>query len=174
MIYNINVADGRTTDEGCGCKRHPFVLFGGDMGNMKRFFIDQALLLTVGIAIMMSIPALFAPTAALIMEIMMIAALAILCRRLLLLPLDLIIGKTSKSVYFATQCRVEPLEFFKQAKPCIWKFYFGGNGKLLLLNPNTKGKDGATILDLPPVDVKLNITYYRLSKILVDWERKTD
>ena len=137
---------------------------------MKKFLIDQVLFLVVGIAIVICIPACFVPSLGLIMEIMMIAALAILCRRLLLLPLDLIIGKTSKSVYFATQCRVESLEFFKRPKPCVWKFRFGSNGILLLLNPNTNIKDGTTTADLPPKDVKLIVTYFRFSKILVDWK----
>lgn len=136
---------------------------------MKRFLIDQALFLVIGIAIMILIPILCGPIFTLVFEIVVILCWGYLCRRILLIPFDLILGKASQTVYFSTQCGVEDLDFFKDTNYYVWKFYFENDQTLILLVPIAVTKEEAYKIVLPQKDVKLRITYFRLSKILLQW-----
>lgn len=137
---------------------------------MKKILIDQALFLAIGIAIMILIPTFCGPVFTLIFEIAVILSWGYLCRRILLLPFDLVLGKVSQTVYFASQCSVEDLEFFKNMNYYVWKFYYGKDQTLKLLVPNAIKKGEEYRVALPQKDVKLKITYLRLSKILLQWE----
>ena len=136
---------------------------------MKKFLIDQALFLTVGIVIMILIPAFCGPVFAYIFEAIVVLCWGFLCRRILLLPLDLIIGSVSQTAYFSVQCRVDDLEFFWSTYCYVWKFYFDKDRTLKLLVPVEimNGAKAKSDLALPEKDAKLRLTYYSLSKILL-------
>lgn len=137
---------------------------------MKKFVIDQIVLLMIGIAILILIPVICGPVFTLILEIVCALCWGYLCRRVLVLPFDLVLGKVSKTVYYASQCGVEALEFFKEAKCYIWKFYWEKDKTLSLLVPITPAIEKNNKICLPKADTKLRITYYRLSNILLCWE----
>lgn len=163
----------KETDEAAVMERQGLrVLDGGARKGMKKLIIDQTLLLVTGIAVMIGIPTFCGPFFTVLFEIIIIISWGYLCRRILLLPLDLISGEVSRTAYFALQQGGAYLEFFKDMDYWEWKFYFGNDQKLFLLVPiATKGKEGYKKIVQPPKDVKLKITYFRFSKILLEWER---
>ena len=102
---------------------------------MKKFLIDQSLFLLAGIAIMILIPFVYRPAFACVFEIIAVLSWGYLCRRILLLPLDLLFGKVTQTVYFSAQCSAEHFEFSKGKACCVWKFYSGDKQTLTLLAP---------------------------------------
>ena len=74
---------------------------------MKKFLVDQVIFLVIGIAIMILIPTFCGSIFTLIFEIVVTLCWGYLCRRILLLPFDIILGKISETVYFAAQCAIE-------------------------------------------------------------------
>ena len=138
---------------------------------MKKYVIDQFLFLAVGIAIIALIPLFCGPIFTYIFEIVVILSWTYLCRRILLLPIDLILGKVTRTVYFATQSGIEDLEFFKNMHCCEWKFNLENGQTLMLLVPKAIILQEVDKLVFPPKNVKLKITYFRLSKILLEWNQ---
>ena len=137
---------------------------------MKKFLIDQTLFLFVGIAIMITIPFLCGPFFTLVFELITMLCWGYLCRRLLVLPFDIVLGKVTKRVFFSCQCQKENLEFFKSTCFYIWKFRFRSNQTIELLAPFTENENLSNTI-LPQKDVELKITYYRFSKILLHWNQ---
>ena len=140
-------------------------------GKMKKYIIDQFLFLAVGITIISLIPLFCGPVFTLIWELVAILIWGYLCRRILLLPIDLILGKVTRTVYFATQSSIEDLEFFKNMHCCEWKFNLENGETIRLLVLTVIKQQEVDKLVFPPKNVKLKITYFRLSKILLEWNQ---
>lgn len=87
-----------------------------------------------------------------------------------MLPFDMLSGKKKKTVYFACQGVVQKLEFFKKLYCCEWKFYYGSNDVMTLLVPEAVTEREISSREQPERDMKVIITYYRLSKILCGWK----
>ena len=138
---------------------------------MKKYVIDQFLFLVVGIAIIALIPLFCGPIFTFIFEVVVILSWTYLCRRILLLPIDLILGKVTRTVYFAAQCSIEDLEFFKNLHCCEWKFNLENGQTLILLVPTAITLQEVDNLVFPQKNVKHKITYFRLSKILLEWTK---
>lgn len=137
---------------------------------MRKYLIDQIIFLIVGIGVMICLPRFCGPILTLVFEVMAAPSWVFLCRRILLLPLDLLYGKVTHNAYFATQCGIEYYEFYK-GKYCIeLKFYYGKNQTLMLLASDATPEEELCSMKLPDKDKKLIITYFRFSKILLDWE----
>lgn len=92
---------------------------------MRKFITDQILFFAIGLAIMIGIPFFCGPIFTLLLEMIAIVSWGYLCRQLLLLPLDLICGKVTRSVCFSSQCGVGDYEFYFHQHYCEWKFYYG-------------------------------------------------
>ena len=138
---------------------------------MKKFIIDQSIFLVVGIVIMVFIPVICGPFFSLFFEAIGILCWGYLCRRILLLPVDLILGKVTQTAYFAAQSGIEDLEFFKNTYYCEWKFNLKNSQTLRLLVPIAITPKETYKPVPPPKDVLHKITYLRLSKILLQWEQ---
>ena len=136
---------------------------------MKRYFVDQAIFLLMGIVIAICIPFICGPISSVVLEIIIALCWGCLCRRILLMPLDLICGPKTKSVCFATQVGIEDFEFFKGKHCCEWKFYYSNNKILKLLVPLENANDEK---ERPIKDEKIDIVYYRFSKILCLWTKR--
>ena len=137
---------------------------------MKKFLVDQGLLLIVAIAMSIVIPSLFPLHITIILEIVLVISWSYLCRRILLIPFDLIVDKATKTVYFSEQYGKENFEFFKKSTCSQWKFYFGNKQTLRLLVPNPIETTTDNNRVVPLHDEKITIIYYRFSKILLKWE----
>ena len=138
---------------------------------MKKYILDQSIFLVLGIAIMAFIPIICGPFFSLVFEVVAILCWGYLCRRILLLPVDLVLGKGTQTAYFATQSAIEDLEFFKNTYFCEWKFIIEKGQTLRLLVPIAISPKEAYKLVPPQKDVIHRITYFRLSKILLDWDQ---
>jgi len=137
---------------------------------MKEYLIDQLLYMAVMIAIMLCIPVFCGPVFTVLLEVTVLLTTAYVCKRALLLPIDLILGKVEKEVYFSGIAGTEMLEFYRKKCCCLWKFYHGGNAKLVLLVPRVVDENGLKTMEQPLADQKMSIVYYRCSKILCSWE----
>ena len=137
---------------------------------MRKYLIDQILFLAIGISIMFSIPRLFGPTTTIILEVLVITSWGYHCRRMLLLPIDCLLGALTTTAYFATQCSCCNLEFMNNTKYPEWRFLLGNKKKVRLFIPFPISKSDAHKVNVPPHNTKLRITYYPLSKILLRWE----
>ena len=138
---------------------------------MKRFLIDQMLFLLCGIGIIILIPRYCGPTFSIFLVALVVLSWGFLCRRLLLIPLDFIVGKKTQTVFFATQRNAYTFEFFNGLCCKEWKFYFGNNQTMSLLYPNSLEDRNNNSLPIPKNDEKEIITYYKHSKILLKIEK---
>ena len=136
---------------------------------MKRFLIDRLLFLMAGIIIMVLIPYVWKHDFMWPFEILVALSWGYLCRRILLLPLDLFFGKITQSAYFSCPCGNEYLEFISGSYCYIWKFYYGDNKTLKLLIPSIVSRNTEDKPIFPQKDRKLAITYFRFSKVLLSW-----
>ncbi|MGN0492058.1 MAG: hypothetical protein ACI4F7_00265 [Acutalibacteraceae bacterium] len=136
---------------------------------MKKYLIDQAMFLIAGIGAMICIPFLCGPIFTFVFEVLVAISWGYLCRRVLLLPLDLLFGKVTDNAYFATQLGLADYEFHKGKHCPEWKFTCG-NKTLILLVPMAATKEAIMELKQPKKDEKLKITYFRFSKILLSYE----
>lgn len=136
---------------------------------MKKFLIDQVLFLIAGIGIMICIPLLCGPIFTIVFEVVVAISWGYLCRRILLVPLDLFYGKVMRNGYFATQLCTFDCEFYKGVHCPEWKFFYE-NKPLVLLVPMATTIEEIRKIECPPKNVKLRITYFRFSKILLSYE----
>lgn len=136
---------------------------------MKKFLIDQVLFLIVGIGIMICIPLLCGPIFTAVFEVVVAISWGYLCRRILLVPLDLLYGKAMRDGYFVTQFCTYACEFYKGVHYPEWEFLYE-NKSLVLLVPMAVAIEEIHKIECPPKNVKLRITYFRFSKILLSYE----
>lgn len=136
---------------------------------MRKYLIDQVLFLIAGIGIMICVPYLCGPVFTFVFEVMVAVSCGYLCRRVLLFPFDLLFGKVTDNVYFATQSGLVDYEFLKGKYCPEWKFS-SGNKTLVLLVPMAATLEEVLKLEQPRKDEKLRITYFRFSKILLSYE----
>lgn len=137
---------------------------------MKRYVLDQLFVACVGIVAVIVIPQLFELQVAIFLEVVVLLIYGYLCRRLILLPYDILHGKKNMTVYYGSQVCVENYEFFSKTHCVIWKFYFGCNEKIQLLVPDAVSKDGHIIKHPPDKNQRVKITYYKQSRIMCKWE----
>ena len=137
---------------------------------MRKFIIDQLLILFIGIGFMISLPFISGTILfAIIYEIMIAIIWGGLCWRILVFPLDLLHGKEEIIVYFSRQSDKERYESFRRY--CFkWKFHYGSNQKISLLVPASVKKEELDLIECPEKNVPIKVTYYRYSKILIHWE----
>ena len=136
---------------------------------MKKYLIDQVMFLIAGIGIMICIPFLCGPIFTFVFEVVVAISWGYLCHRVLLFPFDLLFGKVTDNVYFATQLGLVDYEFLNGKHCPEWKFY-SGNKTLVLLVPRAATLEEILKLERPKKDEKLRITYFRFSKILLSYE----
>lgn len=121
------------------------------------------------LALIICIPICFGLISTIVLEIIMVLACGFLCRRVLLLPLDIICGQVSETTKFVAQAGVLSYEFKKGIYSPEWKF---SNGKrtVILLLPIAGKLEEINGLDKPQKNALLQIVYYRFSKILLSYE----
>ena len=136
---------------------------------MKKFILDQILFLIVGFLLAVIIPHICGPIFTLVLETVVILCWGYLCRRVLLLPLDFVVGTTTKTVYFSSQFGKEEYEFFKGNYFSNWMFCYENDRKLLLSIPGPDTTNFDCIM-LPSHDKRIEVTYYKFSRILLAWK----
>ena len=137
--------------------------------NMKKYIADKLILIILGIAFILYFSYTFKFIIALLLDIAIIVLWGLLCKDVLLLPLDVILGKKCKQVYFSSQADVVSYEFFKRYA-VTWNFRFGEKDLIRLLYPISVTKEELSSIKKPLNDQKVIIEYYRFSKILLGWK----
>lgn len=137
---------------------------------MKEYVIDQVLFLAIGIWIMIFIPTMCGHILILmiIFELMAGLSFGYLCRRILVLPLDILLKKRTEIVYFS-RMNTDLYEFFKGKYYCEWVFY-SSKGTISVLVPVALCQVEILNMEKPVVNQKVRICFYRFSKILYSWE----
>lgn len=138
---------------------------------MKQYIIDQLIFLILGIWMMSILPWMcgYIIIFTIISELIAILSLSYLCRRILVLPLDLILKKRREEVFFSKVSSINDYEFFKGKYCCEWKFY-SSKGTMEVLVPVALTEEEIHNMEKPLVDQKVRICFYRFSKILYSWE----
>lgn len=89
-----------------------------------------------------------------------------LCYRILLLPIDFLLGPVCRTMYCSGLRYMAEMHTCRAHCP-VWKFYYGSNIVVSLLDPKLiKNKDIHKMQYLPK-DVPLTVTFYRLSGIII-------
>ena len=90
------------------------------------------------------------------------------CDRVLLLPLDLLIGKVTRNMQFSKT--VVHLSCGKHGTCPVWRFYYGADQKINLLLPTVVPMGEWDKINCPSADQKVVVTYYRLSRLICEWD----
>lgn len=136
---------------------------------MKKYLIDKLLILQIGAWMILASSLLFGKRASIIVALFIGIIWSILCKPLLLFPLDLFLGKVSVTGYFSSCLWIDNYEFFPKKYYCMWRFYISG-GRVDLVAPLSCSKDAIASMHMPPKNQKIIVTYYRFSKLLHSWE----
>ena len=137
---------------------------------MIYFLLDKMLFLIAGISCILYFSSIFGPITSFVIDCLVIVTWVFLCKPVLLLPFDLILGRKTETCLFSRHVLFGKYDFFRNRYYCIWRFYVK-NDKIDLIVPASLKRNGILSLTEPPKDQTLVITYFRLSKILCSWER---
>lgn len=136
---------------------------------MKNYFLDRLLLMNLLILGCVLSWIVFPAPEALSSSIILFVCLVIFCKRILLVPVDLLAGKRTKIVYFSTVLGGEQLRFNSKYHCSLWKFYYGSKSTIVLLNRDVKRNYDVFGCKTPPQNKKIKITYWKYSGILLCW-----
>ncbi len=142
---------------------------------MKIFLIDQILFLLIEIGVIIGIAIMAPPSFAFVFDTIFIFVTCYNSHRILLLPIDLLIGAKTHVVYFSGQSNIEKCDFFSKKYICEWKFHWSLNGenhKIFLVLFNTFSEADIKNIIKPEKEKRIKIEYYRFSKILVKWSHE--
>lgn len=140
--------------------------------NMKKYLLDQLILMIVFIVLSIVFYYLTSKIIwiMILIEITIIWSFSCLLKRFLLLPIDILKGAVEKDVFFSSICNIQEYEFFRENFYCEWHFYFSAKDTLTVLVPISQTYEEILKMDIPVVNQKVRIRYYRYSKILSSWE----
>lgn len=135
---------------------------------MRTYILDKSIVFLVGVGIFIAIPLLFDPIYSIVLRAVTAIAWLYWCKDLLLLPIDLLLGKTVQAYRFEGCLTVDQYESFRKKYWCVWRFNNGG--KRLTLNVPLSCSQEETFKRMPSVGQTLTIAYCRLSGLLCSWE----
>ena len=116
-----------------------------------------------------TIPSLFGPITSTILELLTVVTWCLLCKQLLLYPLDLLLGKKKSMCFFDSCVSTNKYEFFRKKGFCIWRFV-SENSRIDLTVPLSRSMAKIASEETPPKNELLIISYYPFSRILYNWE----
>lgn len=137
---------------------------------MKLFIIDQLLFAISGIVMIFCVPIVCGSIFAVVLQIVIALTWLFLCRKLVFLPLDFILGKKKQTLYFSGIVSIDYCEFIWKKHYCKWMFCYGMNKTIMLTNPIVLTKEELAKQELPLYDQKVEVVFYPLSKILCSWK----
>ena len=145
---------------------------------MKRYFLDQIMQLIIGVLLSIGAANIYLScnvTNIPIVKVCLFIYLVVLppivfaynSRHIILIPLDLLVGKRTKKMYYSGIAYRDTYEFFRSGAVSILKFYGDGREKLLLISPEMQSKQK----ELPVVNEKVVVEYFAITKILLNWQQ---
>lgn len=136
---------------------------------MKRFIKDQCLFFVVGLLILGYLVFVFRKRLwfGLLLDAIILLPILYVCRRLIVLPLDMLMKPKTQELRFAAKTGSHELQYFREYYCYEWEFRAENGRTLRLMIPEaTKQKS----IIQPNKDRLVRIRYYRLSKLLLSWE----
>lgn len=136
---------------------------------MKKFIIDQLLFFFIGLAVMGYFLFVFRKRIwfGFLLDAIVLLPLLYVCRRLVLLPLDKLLGKKSGEFIFTAKTDAHYLQYHREYVCFEWEFRDEKGKTLRLLIPEATKE---TSITQPKKDRRVRIAYYRLSRLLMSWE----
>ncbi|MBQ6662185.1 MAG: hypothetical protein IJM69_01445 [Firmicutes bacterium] len=135
---------------------------------MKIYYIEKTAFLMIAIALSFVLRHYYSQQTTIIYAIVLLLALLPLYKECLLLPMDLLLGRTVAEGYCIGSGNLNKYEFFSYYTS---RWAFSVNEKTLVLTnifslPTEEMENDR----LPSNNRRVAITYYRLSKVLCNWE----
>lgn len=138
---------------------------------MTRYLIDQIAFLMVGVAFLLYI--LFhyhLGVMTLLVCVAVLFAWGFFCWRTLLLPLDLLLKPLTETLMFCSTATIWEGILLRKSYSPEWKFISKSGSKLFLLFPVSLSLNEIKDMQTPRNNQAVEVTYYRLSKIIIDWK----
>lgn len=136
---------------------------------MKKYILDRLVLMTLLLLGCILSWIIFSPIEATISSFILFVCIVIFCKRVLLIPIDIIVGKKTGCAYFSAIVGGERLLIYKNYHCDLWKFYHGSNTTFILLNRDANFNKDIFSCKTPKTNRKLNIAYWKYSGILLNW-----
>ena len=136
---------------------------------MKKFIVDQCLFLFIGLGLMGYLLFVLRRNIwfAVLLDCIIVLPLLYVCRRLILLPIDMLLRPKTEELRFSAKANVHELQFSREFHCFEWEFRDDKSRALRLLIPEATKQDSIT---QPKKDRLLRVSYYRLSRLLLGWE----
>lgn len=137
------------------------------MKRMWKYLVAQGSVILIVIGVIIVLPfTYYGPILSKVIIVVLIITYGGLCYRILLLPIDFILGPVCRTMYCSGLRYMAEMHTCRAHCP-VWKFYYGSNIVVSLLDPKLiKNKDIHKMQYLPK-DVPLTVTFYRLSGIII-------
>lgn len=137
---------------------------------MKRFFLDQILMLLIGVGLI-CVNFVF-HLGYTVLTVIFAAVVIYLCRRILLLPLDLCFGRTEQSGFCmgrtAERCDVFSRNYYFHFQFNVTNRQKHGR-RLWLILPIALPEKELRLMETPPENKMVTVVYYRFSHLLCEW-----
>lgn len=138
---------------------------------MKKLLLDELLVLVICILMIVGIPLLYGPRLSTILIFAIGMSAVVICKEVILFPIDLMLGKKTVICYYSTyDSWVHEYEFFHRERCDRWKFYDNNRSFWLTVPLKTLKRYQTYEQVCPPERKKLRVTFYRLSHVLLSWE----
>lgn len=141
---------------------------------MLRFFMDKFIWVIIEIGSIFFVCQSDSFAGKIILSLPIIIMYTYFSKALVFLPLDLLIGKRTKVMYFNSQPGPIDHWFFKFSYSLEWDFIYsekGKNHKVKLIIPASMSLSDTERFERPNLHEKIRVTYYPLTKVLCNWER---
>lgn len=137
------------------------------MKRMWKYLVAQGSVIFIVIGLIIVLPfTYYGPILSKVIIVVLIITYGGLCYRVLLLPIDFLLGPVRRTMYCSGLRYMAEMHTCRAHCP-VWKFYYGSNTVVSLLDPKLiKNKDIHKMRYLPK-DVPLTVTFYRLSGIIL-------
>lgn len=133
------------------------------------FIIDKAIILFIGVGLYIYTPNLVGQSLTIIIRAAIVIMCGSLCKSLVLLPIDFILGKRKRICVFITCTYWKKYEMFRNRCYCCYYFITERNNIHLIVPVSCRITEISTI-EVPPRNQEIEITYYRVSRVLCKWE----
>lgn len=138
---------------------------------MKKFFWDKIIVLIFGLFSAAFFHFICKGTwVGIVIPVFVLCLYCIVCKVIVFLPVDILIGKKKEYMYFVASELGWNNEVFMNTYNRTFKFIMGKDTKLFLETPEALTEEESMEAELPPIKTKLEVCYYRYSKILISWK----
>ena len=140
-----------------------------DAMKVKNYVVDRLLIVAFYVFLCVLSWIIFDRATAIVITITSCMGSVLMCYRVLLIPIDLLIGRKTEYAIFLRIVGVERIEVSTKSYCMEWKFDSENHNTLYLLNPEAYSFEDVYDCPFPDKERKTKISYLKLSKILLSW-----